>query len=71
MVIELVPKPGDQVAAAVEQALKQARIDVAARPASYGSAWRHAALAEGVERETNATEAALASSERFHSGRAT
>jgi hypothetical protein len=51
MEIELVPAPGDRVAAAVAIALRRAGIDVSGRPADAGP-WRRAALAEGVARGT-------------------
>jgi hypothetical protein len=51
MDVELVPDPGDQVVEAVALALKQARVDLSSGPEQV-SAWRQAALAEAVERDT-------------------
>lgn len=50
MEIVLVPDPGDDVSAAVVDALAREGIDLGDRPAAYRSPWRTAGLAEGVER---------------------
>lgn len=49
MKVVLVPAAGDDVAAAVVDALVREGIDLGDKSPADGSAWRAAALAEGVE----------------------
>jgi hypothetical protein len=53
--IELIPEPDDRIAAVVAKALEVAGVKLAPVPVAYESAWRRAAFAEGVERDSDAS----------------
>jgi hypothetical protein len=65
--IQLVPEPDDRIAAVVARALEVAGVKPAPMPVGYESAWRRAAFAVGVERDSDAaSEAFEARSPRSH-----
>jgi hypothetical protein len=57
--IQLVPEPDNRIAAVVARALEVAGVKLAPMPVGYGSAWRRAAFAEGVERDSDAASEAF------------
>lgn len=59
MEIQLVPEPDNRIAAVVARALEVAGVKLAPMPVGSESAWRRAAFAEGVERDSDAASEAF------------